>query len=288
MDCHSEAGLVAALELIDPPRVVFGGGTNLVVSDDGYAGSVIRYGASAITEVRLATGSALVADSGTELDRLVEYTVDRGLAGMECLRRIPGWVGGAVYGNAGAYGQQISDWLVAVRIHDGVRIRELTAAECGFVYRGSIFKQHKNWVILSAAFQLPPGDRAALAERAEKIRATRDAKFPPSMKCAGSVFKNLHVDRLPAGALARVPEQVIQHGKVPAAWFLEQVGAKGRQVGGMRVADYHANLVYNDGQGTAGELVVLIDGLKAEVAAKFGFFLEEELQFVGFPTRKSF
>jgi UDP-N-acetylmuramate dehydrogenase len=101
------------------------------------------------------------------------------------------------------------------------------------------------------------------------------------MKCAGSIFKNLLCQELPAGAAVEVPAAAVREGKVPAAWFLEQVGAKGMQRGRIHVADYHANLIYNAGGGTAAELCALIVELKERVRARFGIELEEEVQYVG-------
>ncbi len=101
------------------------------------------------------------------------------------------------------------------------------------------------------------------------------------MKCAGSVFKNLLLAELPPAVSGRVPPAVVREGKVAAAWFLEQVGAKGMVRGGIRVADYHANLLYNAGAGTARELCALIRELKSRVRTRFGFELEEEVQYVG-------
>jgi UDP-N-acetylmuramate dehydrogenase len=101
------------------------------------------------------------------------------------------------------------------------------------------------------------------------------------MKCAGSIFKNLILSELPAQAGAAVPAAVVREGKVPAAWFLEQVGAKGMRRGLIQVASYHANLVYNEGGGTAAELCALIGDLKQRVQKRFGIELEEEVQYVG-------
>jgi UDP-N-acetylmuramate dehydrogenase len=101
------------------------------------------------------------------------------------------------------------------------------------------------------------------------------------MKCAGSVFKNLLLENLPPAVAAEVPPNAVREGKVPAAWFLEQVGAKGCQRGDIHVAPYHANLIYNAGAGTASDLCALIAELKARVRARFGMDLEEELQYVG-------
>jgi UDP-N-acetylmuramate dehydrogenase len=102
------------------------------------------------------------------------------------------------------------------------------------------------------------------------------------MKCAGSIFKNLLFKSLPHSVQAEIPGNVVREGKVPSAWFLEQVGAKGIQRGGIEVATYHANLIYNTGSGTAVELAELIKELKQRVWERFGFPLEEEVQYVGF------
>ena len=129
--------------------------------------------------------------------------------------------------------------------------------------------------------QLEPADPEALRRVADEIRSVRDEKFPATMKCAGSVFKNLVLAELPAAVAAKVRPDVIREGKVPAAYFLEQVGAKGMAHGDIRVAAYHANLIYNEGRGTARDLRELIAELKERVRARFGLDLEEEVQYVG-------
>jgi UDP-N-acetylmuramate dehydrogenase len=102
------------------------------------------------------------------------------------------------------------------------------------------------------------------------------------MKCAGSIFKNVFFAELPAGAQEEVPRNLVRDGKVPSAWFLEQAGVKGMRRGDIQVATYHANLIYNDGAGTAADLVAIIDELKTRVHRHFGFDLQEEVQYVGF------
>ena len=151
-----------------------------------------------------------------------------------------------------------------------------------FHYRESVFKTNKDWIILRADLRFGLGDSAELTERARSIRDTRDAKYPPTMKCAGSIFKNLFFADLPEAAKAELPASVVREGKVPSAWFLEKIGAKGLRHGGIVVADYHANLIYNQGQGTAAELVSVIGELKQRVHDRFGLQLEEEVQYVGF------
>ena len=101
---------------------------------------------------------------------------------------------------------------------------------------------------------MPGGDRQAMRREAAQIREIRDKKFPPTMRCAGSIFKNLYLENLPTGAQAVVPAEAVKGGKVASAFFLEKVGAKGMRQGGIEIAPYHANVIYNAGGGTATEL----------------------------------
>ena len=260
------------------PRMVIGGGTNLVVSDAGYDGIVLRFTGAQIER----NGLTLIVDAGAILQDVVDYSTALGLKGLETLTGIPGYLGGALYGNAGAYGHSMQEIVRRVRFTDGLKVKDFENAACEFHYRESIFKDEKNWIILSAELQLREGNPSELQKIATEIRTIRDAKYPPSMKCAGSIFKNLFYGELPASVQAQIPAPVVREGKVPSAWFLEQVGAKGMQRGDIKVATYHANLIYNDGAGTAADLVVIIEELKKRVRERFGFELEEEVQFVGF------
>ncbi len=169
-----------------------------------------------------------------------------------------------------------------VRFLDGDAVRTFTGPECCFRYRESIFKAHKDWIILSVTLAMTEAPAAELRDIADGILKIRLAKYPPEMKCAGSIFKNLILAELPESVQRQIASQVIREGKVPSAYFLEQVGAKGMRRGGIHVADYHANLIYNAGGGTARELCQLIDELKSRVRERFGLELEEEVQYVGF------
>ncbi len=257
--------------------VVIGGGTNLIVSDAGFRGIVLRYIAARL----MAAGNRVMAEPGAVLQDLVDFAITRGLKGLETLAGIPGWAGAAVYGNAGAYGHSISERVRKVRFFDGIEVRVFDQDECEFQYRESIFKRRKEWVIFSTELLLEPADPATLRKTADDILDIRNAKFPPSMKCAGSIFKNFLLAELPAQAAAAVPATVVREGKVPAAYFLEQAGAKGMTRGDIHVANYHANLIYNAGTGTARDLCGLIGELKVRVRDRFGVELEEEVQYVG-------
>ena len=283
-DLYAETGNIeafiaalAAARSSGIPTMVIGGGTNLVVSDGGFRGIVLRYRGDRL----MAAGGRVTAEAGAVFEDLVNFAIERGLQGLETLAGIPGSVGAAVYGNAGAYGHSLSERVVDVRFHDGREVRVFTDEECQFHYRESIFKRHKNWTIFSAELLLEPADAARLRETAADIRKVRNQKFPVAMKCAGSIFKNLLLRELPPAVAAEVPASAVREGKVPAAWFLEQVGAKGCRRGDIHVAVYHANLIYNAGAGTASDLCALIEDLKTRVRARFGMELEEEVQFVG-------
>ena len=276
---HEQAfidALAAARESCTPVCVI-GGGTNLIVSDQGVRGLVLRYSADTLQ----ADGPRISAGAGAVLQDLVDFANRHALQGLETLAGIPGWVGAAVYGNAGAYGHSISERVAAVRFFDGITVRVFDNHECDFRYRESIFKRRKEWIIFHVELTLDPASAGALADASAAILKVRNEKFPPTMKCAGSIFKNFLLRELPPPVASAVPDSVVREGKIPAAWFLEQVGAKGMQLGDIHVAAYHANLIYNAGQGTARDLCELIAELKRRVRERFEIEVEEEVQYVG-------
>lgn len=274
-------GFVSALRFVRSAGldfVVIGGGTNLIVSDEGYRGVVLRFRGDRLE----ARETHVYAEAGAELQRLVDFTIAHGLKGLETLSGIPGSVGAAIYGNAGAYGHSISERVRHVRFTDGDQLLEFENSQCEFRYRESVFKRHKSWIVLSVDLELDAADAVELRTTADEILKIRNEKFPPTMKCAGSIFKNLLAANLPPAVRERVPQSVIREGKIPAAYFLEQAGAKGLSKGDIHVATYHANLVYNAGNGTAHDLCAIIAELKRRVSELFGLELEEEVQYVGF------
>jgi len=285
-DASSESALIAALDAVrDTPHALIGGGSNLVADDRGFPGVVLRYTAKNIEIDGGVVGGGVRVSAGAVLQDLVDATIAAGLEGLHTMTGIPGWVGGAVYGNAGAYGHSIHEFVESVRFfdysEDGSRVCEIGNAACEFRYRESVFKRHKDWIVLETMLRLPPGDGAALRTTAEGILKVRNEKYPPTMRCAGSIFKNLILAELPEAVRAQVPDRVIREGKVPSAYFLELAGAKGMVLGGVQVADYHANLIYNSGGGTSQQVRELIETLKRRVEDRCGLLLEEEVQYLG-------
>jgi UDP-N-acetylmuramate dehydrogenase len=280
-DASTEASLAQALEVIresKTPWTLIGGGSNLIVDDAGFPGVVLRYTASKTT----ITGETVKVESGAKLQDLVDLTIAQGLKGLETMTGIPGWVAGAIYGNAGAYGHSIDERIDRVRFFNGHEFLDIDNEACEFRYRESVFKRNKKWIIVSATLSLSPAIPAELQAKADSILAIRNEKYPPAMRCAGSIFKNLLLKDIPQ---VQVPPQVVREGKVPSAYFLEQAGAKGLQLGALRVADYHANLIYNEGSARSADLLRLIADLKSRVHSKFGLMLEEEVQYIGAAAR---
>lgn len=281
MDVSTEEALVAGLEFVREaglPWTLTGGGTNLLAADEGFPGVALRYTAKRVH----IEGSVVTVEAGAILQAVVDASIDRGLRGLETMTGIPGWVGGAIYGNAGAYGHSIQERVECVRFFDGQAFREFGNTACEFQYRESIFKRHKHWIVTSATLRLDPADSGELRATADGILKIRNEKYPPSMRCAGSIFKNLILAELPQAVRDRIPQNVIREGKAPSAYFLEQVGAKGMAKGDIRVADYHANLIYNLDAGTALQVREIIEALKDRVRRAYGLDLEEEVQYLGY------
>jgi UDP-N-acetylmuramate dehydrogenase len=184
---RSRESFVRALNLAagsQLPHMVIGGGTNLVVSDEGFDGIVLQFTGSKI-EVN---GTKLMVEAGAVLQDVVDRSIELSLEGLQTMTGIPGFTGGAVYGNAGAYGHSIDELVTRVDFARDGREASFNNAQCEFAYRHSRFKGNKDWVILATELQFKPGDRDVLATTAGEIRTVRDAKYPPAMKCAGSIF----------------------------------------------------------------------------------------------------
>lgn len=262
--------------------LVIGGGSNLLVSDGGLDGLVIQNLCQSIKRV----GDVLEVQSGRELQRLVDFANKAGIAGFEKLAGIPGSVGGAVYGNAGAYGQTISDNILWVEIYDTVNreIKKLTKNNCGFDYRHSNFKIDKN-IILDVGFSITLEDSDELVKTSQEIIKARMQKYHPNLACPGSFFKNVEVDKLDKLdkiILKDFPEDKVMFGKISAGWLLEMVGAKGARKNGVEIAPWHGNLFINLGGGKAVDFLYLAKKYKDKVREKFGIELEPEVQLVGF------
>lgn len=255
------------------PYLVLAGGSNFLINDLGYSGLVILNKTTGIKKV----GNMVYVKSGHSLQNFIDYVIDRGLAGIEAMSWIPGSVGGAICGNAGAYGQTISDCLQKVKVFDGKTIKWLSKENCGFVYRGSSLKDGKI-IVLEAVFRFNKGVKKDIKTKSEDIVEIRKKKFPLSMKCPGSFFKNVEINTLTKKIIKQIPPDKIIGGKIPAGYLMEQVGSKGATLGGAKILDYHGNLVINDNQALSSDIYNLAYKYAKKVEEKFGIKLEPEVQ----------
>ena len=280
VEITKELDLIKIIKLArkdEVPFLVVGEGSNLLVHERGFGGLIIR---NAIVDIKR-DGNKVLAKAGTNLQDFVDFLIGRGLAGAEKMSGIPGTVGGAIYGNAGAYGQTISDHLKRIKIFNGEKVTWISRSQAGFGYRESRFKK-TNEILLEVEFEFEKGDSKELAKVKEQTITLRQEKYKPEMKTPGSFFKNVLVKDLPREILAKIPKEKIVYGKVPAGYLLEAVDARGKSLGGIKIADYHGNLFINVEKGKASDFYKLANKYKQRVKEKFGIDLEPEVQLIGF------
>lgn len=272
--------IIICAEKAQLPYMVIGGGSNLLASDDPLELLVVQNNVSGIES----DGELIKVKAGTALQVLVDYSIKNGLGQMHKMTGIPGTVGGAIYGNAGAYGQMIGDYIDQVYCLDPENGQQITLSkdQCVFVYRDSGFRS-KKLLILSATFKLPAGDKDQLVSESVECLTLRQKKYHPGIKCPGSFFRNMLSADIPAETLAMLPPRQDTFGKTPAYVFLEELGAKGDKMGDIEIADHHANLFINLGHGTAKDFYALAQKWHKQVQDHYRVNLEPEVQFVNLP-----
>ncbi len=290
------------------PLFVLGGGSNLLVSDHGFSGVVLHIAIQGIQQ----EGSLVHVAAGENWDAFVSRAIEDDFGGIECLAGIPGTVGGTPVQNVGAYGQEVSNTIVSVRVFDrnDFTFGDLPASACGFSYRSSIFNSthRERFIVTRVTYELQPKgtpvlrypdlkryfkdrqDAPTLAETASAVRAIRHSKGmllvdgDPDCRSAGSFFKNPIVpqaryDAVAATASSPVPSYPAQPGfvKIPAAWLVEHAGfQKGFALGAAGISSRHTLALINCGGATAGEILALRDLIVSTVEEKFFIRLEPE------------
>ena len=314
---HSEAELIEFVKAADSakePILILGGGSNLLISDAGFAGTVIRVESKGnALDYDACSGGMIEVSAGEDWDKFVEISIEKGFADLESLSGIPGTVGGAPIQNIGAYGHEVSETIARVKTYDRSRgeVKTFTNTECKFSYRNSIFKEQPGkYVILTVTFQLRKGAQSlpiAYAELAKqlsvnigdqvevtkvrqavlKLRAGKGMliNLENEINSAGSFFVNpilskSAADKLPADA----PRWPQNDGKVKtsAAWLMEHSGVvKGEKLAGAQISNKHVLALTNSGDATAEDIIELAKRARKKVYEKFGIKLEAEVQLVG-------
>jgi len=271
IDCLNAADLcetAAVLAEREVEFIVIGQGSNLLVSDAGIDTVVLRY-CTEPHDIEV-DGCRVRVSGNTILDDLARIAIEHGVGDVSFCSGIPGTVGGAISGNAGAFGRQIGDVIESVRLMDPTgAVEHVSATELAFEYRSSILKK-TGFVVLDAVLKLKPVDRETMQKERERILELRRMKHPDwtATPCAGSVFRNVE----PTSAAER---------RQAAGWFLEQAGAKDLRVGGARLYEKHANIIIAEPSATASDVFRLSEQMIAAVRDMFSFELVREIKLLG-------
>lgn len=258
--------------------LVIGGGTNLLIGDEGFAGLALKPSIDFIEISR----DGISVGAGTLVSDLLNFCVKNGLSGFEWAGGLPGTIGGAIRGNAGAFGREIKDVVKNVRAFDTESLQEVERdwSECDFGYRSSIFKKKGNGeIIISAIFNLGKGDAKKIEKSINEKISYRKERHPLEYPNAGSVFKNVDAKKI-TGSQKKKFAAVIKTDPfpvVPAAYIISETGLKGISSGGAMISPKHPNFIVNVLNATSSDVKNLINLAKDRVKNKFGIELEEEI-----------
>ncbi len=283
VEAQTSSDVVAAIAFAEQkncPYYVIGGGSNILFSDRGFDGVIIRIGFSELSF----SGHRVTVGAGYTLLSFLRACADYGLSGLENMAGIPGSVGGAVRGNAGAFGTEIKDALTSVRVLNVLtgQVADFTCGRCAFGYRDSYFKSRSNLVIAEAVFDLEKSISIEVHAKMDVIIQKREQKHIQDIKSAGSFFMNPVVSEELQQEFLHDCNRVSKEGRVPAGWLLERAGINQKKIGGIQAGEMHANYFINTGDGTAEQAVQLASLAKTRVRDSYGVKLSEEVQLVGF------
>ncbi len=260
---------------------IMGAGTNVLFADEGFNGLVMKIAPDYIV---LEEGDILRAGAGTKFEDIVQFAIENGLEGFEWAGGLPGLLGGAVRGNAGAFGGETKDNLIeakSIKISEPDNIIMRNNAECRFGYRTSIFKENADEIIIETSFALKAGNREKLALDAASHAEYRIKNQPLDYPSAGSTFKNVPLEAIPdkgydfSAVIKKDPFAV-----VPVAYLLSEAGMKGTRIGGAEMSFKHPNFIINVGEAKSEDVISIIKLAKEKVFEKFGVKIEEEIQIV--------
>jgi UDP-N-acetylmuramate dehydrogenase len=263
---------------------ILGGGSNILVADEGFDGLVVKLEAEIIVEkLRIKCGA------GAPLALVLKKAVDHSLSGLEWSAGIPGaTVGGALRGNAEAFNQSMSNIVASVRVLDvnTWKFENFSHADCQFSYRHSIFKDKPNYVLWSLVLKMKRESAEKSNELVRKSIEFRQKNYPKEIG-VGSIFKNVSVETVQevCPKLLEIYHQkgkIVRLNNIGAGFIIEELGFKGKKIGGAKVSEAHANHIVNTGNATAKDVITLISLIKQKVRDNFGIQLVEEIQYVGF------
>ena len=281
VDVHSDEDLREALAWAHEKNIrpmILAGGSNVLVADTGFDGLVIHIRSDTFSFA----GVELGADAGCDLLTLIRAASERGLGGWEQLAGIPGTIGGAVRGNAGAFGTEIKNFAHTIRAlnKDTGEIREFNTAECTFSYRQSFFKNHPEWIITHVFIGLLKVNTTESNKHIEETIAEREKRHLQNVQAAGSYFMNPKTPQYVQELFESEKKMKSREGRVPAGWLIEKAGMKGAVIGGAQASEQHPNYIVNIGNATSEDVRKLAFEIKIAVHTQYGVTLQEEAAFV--------
>ncbi len=276
--------LPPVLRLLDDqgiPRIMLGGGSNVLFPDEGYDGAVIK-----VTDTSFAIeGDVVKASAGAVIKDVSRGTVDAGLTGFEWAIGVPGTIAGALRGNAAYNGVAMEDGIQKVEVYRDGEVLELSNEECEFAYKETIFKNNTD-IILHMWLSLRKGDKKEIEKEAIDNIQYRETTQPKGYGSAGCTFKNVVVDESEKQRLMgiiddeRVQEIMRKYNKVPVGRLVDLLGLKGEKRGGAQISEVHANFIVNLGNALASDVKELIELMKERVYDTYGIHLEEEIHVI--------
>jgi len=254
---------IQAAKELNLPFFILGGGSNVLFSDKGFKGLVIKVQSSKIESKEAENKNKIIyIESGVKLSHLVKLSLKNSLTGLEWAAGIPGTIGGAIRGNTGAFGGSMSDIVKSVEVLHlpELKIKNYELKDCKFSYKENIFKKNKNLIILSCTLELKKGDKKEIEEKIKYFLDYREKNHPLDFFSAGCIFKN--------------------PGKKSAGELIEKCGLKGKKIGDAQISEKHANFIVNLGKAHSEDVLKLINLIKKEVKKKFGIELKKEIRFI--------
>lgn len=284
---ETEEELLRALRVVreeNLPHFLLGGGSNTLASDNGFSGLVIKTRNSKIEKL----GPQKVgAEAGIKLKEVVRFYLEEGLSGMSWASGIPGTLGGAIKGNAGAFGASMGESVLSVKVFDFEegKVKTMDRSECAFSEKKSSFRENKNLIILSAELKAGLGKENKIREKVMKNLDYRFNNHPMSFPSAGCIFKNVDPGRVKNEALfEKFPllKKFKKRGIIPTGYLIEKAGLKGKRIGNAKISEKHSNFIVNLGGASSEDVVELVALAKEEVKKTFDVEIEEEITYLGF------
>lgn len=259
------------------PFFIFGEGSNILFPDREYQSLVIKI---QILNFEI-KDNKIFCGAGTPIGKIIGMTLVQGLGGFEWAAGIPGTIGGAVFGNAGAFGKEMKDIVEKVKVLNlgNLKIQEFKGEDCQFSYRSSRFKKEKDYIVIETKLRFKKKDKETIREKIKEYLLYRKEHHPLEYPSVGSIFKNIKLTNENFKLIKKFPElrQFLEKGEIPTAYLIHCCNLKGKQIGCAQISEKHPNFIINLSRAKAKDVIKLINLIKKEIKNKFDIELEEEI-----------